>query len=665
MLQRMSHRGPDGKGSCSFEGGAAGMVRLALVDLSGRGQQPLWSANRKVAILFNGEIYNFREQRNRLVEKGCQFQSKTDSEVILALFLEYGKDFVDHLRGMYTIALFDWRRTKPGGAPELLLARDPLGVKPLYIAATGANGAGCVFASELRALLASGLCEPRIDPISLRNYLRFGFTLQPRSIFASIRMLEPGVLEHYVPGKPMQRLRFWQMPPYEPRNETFAEAAERLRSVLDESIGLHAFADAKVGAFLSGGIDSTGIVGLMRKHIPHLKTYTLRYPEFPGWDESDEAQASAQRFDCENTIVDITGSDVRQSIAKFASDLDQPSSDGLNTWMVSRAAGRDVKGVLSGLGGDEWFAGYPCARRMLFYGTTFRGRLTMALGKLAGGVDAIVPNRGFEDSFETRIGNLAARRSLIAAWVHTHTVFTPRQVQMLLGDASAEDDLEPFGVMLRDHGIANRAETPIGLCGKLDVDGYMRCQLLRDSDATSMAHSLELRVPFVDIELAQFARTCKDEYKVDLRVSRQDPSGTAGAKRVLVQALRDVLPANTQDRPKRGFAMPIKHWLENELRDIVEDACSRKSVENRGLLLGDGVNALLNASKKLDSLLYPRVWLLTILELWCRSVLDECRRDPVESDAKRSRPEPLVDEHDRTGDQMIGAADHGQESLPH
>ncbi len=606
------------------------MVRLALVDLSDRGQQPLWSPDRKVAILFNGEIYNFREHRKRLADKGYRFQSKTDSEVILALYLEHGEDFVNHLRGMYAIALFDWRRSHLYGCPELLLARDPLGIKPLYLASTGPGGNGCVFASEMRSLIASRLVAPRVDQQSLQDFLGFGFIVQPRTILSGVRMMEPGVLERFVPGKPASVRRFWQMPAYEPREETLDAAAERLRHTLDESISLHAFADAKVGAFLSGGVDSTGIVGLMRPHIPCLKTYTLRFPELTGCDESAEAEASAARFDCENTIVDVTGSDVRDSLPAFAGDLDQPSTDGLNTWMISRAAGRDVKGVLSGLGGDEWFAGYPCARRMLQGASTWRGRAFEHLGKLGNRLESWLPNRGFNSRLRERIENLGTRRSLLSTWVQAHRSFSPRQVQWLAGAPAVQDPLEPFLELIHNDVRSVADESPVGLCGQLDVAGFMRCQLLRDSDATSMAHSLELRVPFVDIELARFARTCKDEYKLDLKISKQHPSGVAGAKHVLLHALRGLLPADMQLRQKRGFALPIEGWMNNELQGLVDDTCSPSAVKNRGILNGEGVAALMAAGATNPGLLYPKIWALVILELWCRSVLDTADSRPYD-----------------------------------
>ncbi len=596
--------------------GAAGMVRLSLVDLSERGQQPLWSADRRVAILFNGEIYNFREHRKRLQDAGYCFQSKTDTEVILALYLEQGESCLDHLRGMYAIALFDWRRSRPGGLPELLLARGPLGVKPLYVATTGPSGAGCVFASEIRALLASQLVGPQISTDALRDYLSYGFVVQPRTIIQGVRMLEPGVVERYTPGKPVTSRTFWKLPGYDPRPETFDEAADRLKRTLEESIAIHAFADAKVGAFLSGGVDSNGIVGLMRQHVPDLQTFTLRFPEFPDLDEADMAIASAAQFECENTVVDIRGSDVRECLPQFAGDLDQPSTDGLNTWVISKAAARKVKGVLSGLGGDEWFAGYPCAGRMLQAESSSLGRAIARVGKYANWVDARLPARGNSGRMRQRLENLGARRSTIGIWLQAHTNFSPAQVARLLGDSQRQDAVQPIQDLIDDSGFA----TSLDLCCQLDVSAYMRCQLLRDSDVTSMAHSLELRVPFVDTELAMFARSCSDAFKINQLSNPKSTGRASGMKQVLLKALKGTIPESVASRPKRGFSLPVHHWMVNDLRAMTEEACSM--VQRRGLLESRAISDLASAARRDSSLLYPKTWSILILELWCQAVID-------------------------------------------
>ena len=371
--------------------------------------------------------------------------------MILALYLSTGRICPLSSRNVRYRPVRLRRTTR--ALPELLLARGPLGIKPLYVAPIGKDGSGCVFASEIRAILASRLTSASVDPEALRDYLRFGFIVQPKTILAGVLLLEPGVLERHVPGKPVQVRRFWSMPAYEPREESFDEAADRLRETLEESTKLHAFADAKVGAFLSGGVDSNGIVGLMRKHLPNLQTYTLRFPEFPASDESAAAQASAAHFDCQNTIVDVVGSEVRELLPRFAGDLDQPSTDGLNTWMISRAAARDVKGVLSGLGGDEWFAGYPCARRMLYHAASARGRALSKAGQWARQFDSLLPKSLFPGRVRERVENLASRRSLLSIWIQAHSVFSPEQVQNLVGDLTEEDPTKSILGLFREYVI--------------------------------------------------------------------------------------------------------------------------------------------------------------------------------------------------------------------
>jgi asparagine synthase (glutamine-hydrolysing) len=628
MLDAMQHRGPDGRGTLEFAGGAAGMVRLALVDLSPRGQQPIWSEDRRVAILFNGEIYNFRSERERLEKAGYRFRTATDTEVILNLYLERGLDFHERMRGMYALAIFDWRQSSPGGAPVMLLARGPLGIKHLYVAHPGDDRRGVIFSSEIRAMLASGLVAPAIDPEGLESYLSQGFVVQSRTMISGVRMLEPGTLERYAPGEPVWQKRFWRVPPYAPRAETLDEAAQRLRATLEESVRLHALADAPIGAFLSGGVDSTGIVGLMRKHVGDLRTYTLQFPDFEGEDEVREAAAAARAFDCRHTTVEVTSREVAEVLPRFAGELDQPSADGFNTWLVSRAAARDVKGVLSGLGGDEWFAGYPVTRRMARYRATARGRIQAAAGAIANHVAPWMP----QSRLRNRVENLAARRHGLATWRQGHTVFRQSLVDRLLGrtDRSVTQDDRLAAVLAHDTPDWRR-ETAVGLSCLLDTRVFMVHQLLRDSDASSMAHSLELRVPFVDVELAAFSRSCADEHKLLDDGGADDRYEESGAKRVLIHALADLLPGGIANRPKRGFGLPFWQWLRGDLAPMVEDACGDASVRRRGLLDADLVGAVrASAAARAPGSEYPCLWSLLILELWCRAVLDPCRSRNVD-----------------------------------
>jgi len=629
MLDAMRHRGPDGRGVMEYAGGAAGMVRLALVDLSDRGQQPLWSDDRRVAILFNGEIYNFREERTRLEKQGFRFHTTTDTEVILNLYLERGMDFHERLRGMYAVALFDWRQSAPGGLPVMVLARGPLGIKHLYIAHPNGDPRQVVFSSEIRALLASGLVPVEVNRDGLASYLAHGFVLQNSTMISGVRFLEPGTLERYAPGEPVSRKQFWHFPAYQPRNESLQDAADRLRERLDESVKLHALADAPIGAFLSGGVDSTGIVALMRKHVPDLRTYTIQFPDVPGEDEVQEAVAAAKVYDCKHTVVQVTGKDVAESLPRFAGELDAPSADGLNTWLISRAAARDVKGVLSGVGGDEWFAGYPVTRRMARYDSTLGGRSQALAGEFANWFAPFVPQGHFRD----RVENLATRRSALTTWLQGHAVFRNSLARRMVGlPANGISQEQVFAGILCKDNVDWQHESAIGLSCLLDTRVYMMHQLLRDADAVSMAHSLELRLPFVDVEMAEFSRTCADQFKL-----RADggPTGHyygSGSKRVLIHALRDVLPLSISNRQKRGFALPHETWMRRELGPLVEDTCSPETIRNRGLLDPDLIAQVRKGiGPGMSRTMYPTLWTLMVLELWCRAVLDKYKNVSVDS----------------------------------
>jgi asparagine synthase (glutamine-hydrolysing) len=617
MLRAQAHRGPDGSGMVAFEGGAGGAVRLALLDLSERGDQPIWSTDRRVAILYNGEMYNHVEERSRLAAKGYPFRSSTDTEVILALYLEHGLDFAQRVRGMFAVAILDWRESSPGGRPTLVLARDPFGIKPLYVTQPNGPGGPFLFASELRSLLASGLVSKEIDKEALIDYLALGFVLQPRSIFARVHMLERGSILRIAPSGSVERRTFWKMPDAQPFRETLEEAAERLRVVLEESVALHAVADAPVGAFLSGGVDSTGVVGLMIRRNPRLRTYTLRLKDTPQSDESTQADAFARSLGCESTLVDITGREVVELLPRFAAEIDQPSTDGLNTWLISRAAARDVKGVLSGLGGDELFCGYSAARIMAKY-TSGSGRIYAWAGKLAGTIRKLTPG----SYLDHRLEGLSSKSEPLTTWIDCRSIFGFWLAgQLVNGGGAGGARKEEIEGLLSTTNPQWRRESPLGLACLLDVDVYMRSQLLRDSDAASMASSLELRVPLVDVRMAEFTRSCADGFKLYGGGGDGSEYGKSGAKRVLIQALQDVLPQNISDRPKRGFSLPYKQWLENDLRPLVEETCSRRTIAERGLIDPDLASKLVSDNSLRRWSAGPLNWSLLILELWCRAII--------------------------------------------
>lgn len=587
MLSSMRHRGPDGTGTHDYAYGSFGMVRLALVDLSERGQQPLWSPDNRVGIIFNGEIYNHVEHRERLKAAGYPFRSSSDTEVILALYLERGVEFVKALRGMYAVALFDFREAGTRGQPTVVLARGPLGIKPFYVATPAGDPTGLIFSSELKGMLASGLVESLVDEKALRDYLSFGFVVQPRSMIRGVRQIEPGVMYVREPGRPARELRFDTIAPSGPPLRSLAKAAPALREALEESVRLHSMADAKVGAFLSGGVDSSAIVALMVKHNPAVRTYTIRLSDGAS-DESTAAESFARQLGCEHTNVDVTDEMVKAAYPRFVEQLDQPSTDGFNTWLVSRAAAKDVKGVLSGVGGDEWFSGYPSARRMWALESSFSGRALREVAVLTRHVPDQLIKLG-----PASLRKLRTRNSPVDLWSAAHSVF-----------GSAHQNATILNERYRE--ALGRARNALEVAEILDVNAYLQGQLLRDSDATSMAHSLELRVPLVDIEVAAFAKRCDPHLLIDERA--QPPS-----KRVLFEAVKDLLPQDMASRPKKGFALPYGRWLTGPLSELVNDLKPIERLKARGWL---------PESLTTKPSAYPQLWALTVLELWAQSTLE-------------------------------------------
>jgi asparagine synthase (glutamine-hydrolysing) len=637
MLDALAHRGPDGRGLESFAGGAIGMVRLALVDPTERGQQPMWSADRQVGLVFNGEIYNFRAERARLEKLGRRFRSGSDTEVVLELYLERGLGCVELLRGMFAFAVVDWRAG--GDRPRLVLARDQFGIKPLYLT-EGPTSDELAFASELRALVAGGYAGTDLDPIAVADFLATGFVVGPRTILRDVRLMAPGTIECIEPDGARRTHRYAVEPlsdaaveplsdaaveplsdaAVEPLSgaavEPYWEAVDRLRGVMEDSIAVHSFADVPVGAFLSGGIDSTAVVALMRSHIDELHTFSLEVAGDPTSEAGVGAQ-TARVLGTHHHEVHVGRSEAAACYPQFVAELDQPSTDGFNTWLVSRAAATQVKGVLSGLGGDEFFAGYPLARRLQTWSRS-RGRpLLASVGALAHRGERLVP----PGPRHRRLGDLAARRSVTALWLQGHRVFSETLARRAVGGVGGEPVEVRIARILDDVAPSWRDETPLGMCRLLDTYVYMGQQLLRDSDVTSMAHSLELRVPFVDREVAAFSRSCLDEYKLEGGPGSV-PAGDGTGKRILVDSLADLLPDHVRSRAKQGFALPLGELAAVELRPVMEDALRVPSLAAAGAVDPATVAQLVAAFPTGDPFhWYPQNWALATLELWHRALV--------------------------------------------
>ncbi|HUQ80039.1 MAG TPA: asparagine synthase (glutamine-hydrolyzing) [Gemmatimonadaceae bacterium] len=624
MVAALHHRGPDDRGMAATDEVSLGMARLAVIDLSDAGHQPMGTPDGRLTIVYNGEVYNFADERRMLQQHGCEFHSGTDTEVVLRMYERYGDDFLLRLRGMFALAIWDGRR----GNGRLLLARDHFGIKPLLYAESAGR---LVFASELRSLVASGLIEPSVDPVALRMLLTYGSVIQPRTILSGVSALPPA--HRLIVENGATRIeRYWSLGRNrrpELRRASYAEQVDAVGAALEESARLQLVADVPLGAFLSGGVDSSVLVAIMTRALGHsVDTFSVGYGgEGDDIDESREAARMAALLGARHSNVVVTGADVRARIEHIAHALDQPSVDGVNSYFVSLAARRRVTVAISGTGGDELFAGYPWFIRMARADAASRAhpvrstvRRLMAQAARARPLDRLVRPRGGGRLVSLRQG------TFIETYARTYEVFGTARAARLLADevaATADagraahwdlstlDELADGSAVERVSGLATR--------------GYLTNQLLRDIDAVSMAHSLEVRVPYLDPVVADTALSLPDSAKLRDTASgsftEQSTYRTSGAKRVLIDVGRRWLPADFDVQPKRGFAMPFERWLRGPLAEVLQDTLSPSSVRRRGLLHAPAVATVARDFER-GATSWMEPWLLMMLELWCRAVLD-------------------------------------------
>lgn len=631
MTAAMHHRGPDDNGVLEDSTVTLGMTRLAIIDTSPAGHQPMTSADELIRIVYNGELYNYREERSRLEKLGYSFRSASDTEVVLRLYEHYGDDFLTRMRGMFALAIHDKRSGNKN--ERLLLARDHFGIKPLLYATVAR---GFIFASEIKALLASGLITPDIDPVALRLLLTHGAIIQPRSILRGVKMLLPGhrlILTRA--GEPRLE-RYWSLglDRHDLRSHSYEDQLSEVRSALEESVRLQMVSDVPLGAFLSGGVDSSLLVALMAKigGGKKIKTFSVGFEsEGENIDETDRAEDTARFLGTDHARVVVRGTDVRDQINRIASHLDQPTVDGINSYFVSMAARRGVTVAISGTGGDELFAGYPWFNRMVVeesrrQGGPWKSMLELLATSVARQplLDSLVPLKG-----GYRFSRWRNKAGFLARYYSTNPTFEPPWSARLLAqhlrtEAQAGRSAHYDFLHLDELPKGSVVERVTGIC----LRGYMANQLLRDIDASSMAHSLEVRVPFLDPVVADVALSLPDSAKIN---GASGFTGTprsyreAGIKRILLDVAKDLLPPGFDHQVKRGFSMPFGFWLKGPLREVMLDTLSEETVSRRGWLDSTAV-AHVRDQFLSDAVEWPQPWLLMMIELWAREVLDNASR---------------------------------------
>jgi len=605
MCAAIRHRGPDDEGLWVDGAAALGMRRLSIIDLAGS-RQPIFNEDGTKAIVFNGEIYNYRELRQGLVARGHTLRTDGDTETILHLYEELGADCVTRLRGMFAFAIWD------ATTETLLLARDRFGIKPLYMVTAPW---GIAFASELKALHAAGLTAGGLDWEALDSYFQLGYIPAPASPFLDVRKLEPGhTLVWRRRGSPVTT-RYWQLP--QEARPGPADAESSVREWLDGSVAAHLVSDVPVAAFLSGGLDSSAVVASMALAGDAPHAFTARYlgAGAAAADETGLATTLAARYGSELTLIDIRP-ELRDIFEPIVRALDEPHADdsAIPTWLLSQAVGSRYKVALTGIGGDELFAGYR--RHIGLLAAEYYGRLPAGVRRMAAAASRLLP--------EPRSGALGVDR--LKRFFRTGNGSAPdRFLGMLsrlangerpqLYTAGLRPSISGSAACDRFHALFAEHGAPSGLNAGLSLDyaTFLPDDILALSDRMAMAHGLEVRVPFVDHVLVEAVFPIPERVKIG-RWWRP--------KRLLRRALRPRLPATHFRAPKRGFVGPTSAWLRHELRETLTDELSPDRQRRLGYFDPAAVQRLLQEHLAGRQNREGILWALLCFSTWHRLYLE-------------------------------------------
>jgi asparagine synthase (glutamine-hydrolysing) len=603
MRDVLRHRGPDEEGLMLSASAGFGHRRLSIIDIAG-GKQPMANPDKSVWITFNGEIYNFKELRADLEAGGYHFVTQSDTEVILRAYEVYGEECVDKLRGMFAFAIWDKNRSK------LFLARDRLGIKPLYYAITGKE---VLFASEIKAILDAGSIQAELNTAILPEFLATRFSAGAETFFKGIRKLLPGRTLSWSPEQGFQGRRYWRLPSTMTKSgETFEECARTVRESLEQAVSSHLVGDVPVGLFLSGGIDSTALAALMAPMLKRpIQTFSVGFSD-RRFNEFNYARLAAKTVGANHHEVTVTPEDFFRALPSMLWHEDEPIAfpSSISLYFVADLARKNkVKVVLSGEGADELFLGYNRYRITAFnekFGQLYWAVMPAFLGKIISRLTGYLPR--FLRRYSAR-SFLALKSHPRELFFENFAVFPEHMHRDLLVDADKLGVRDPYGVELRCYD-----EVSAGTMEKMtysDIQTYL-VELLMKQDQMSMAASVESRVPFLDHRIVEYAAAMPGKYK--LRGSK--------TKLVLREALRDLVPRRIMSRSKMGFPTPISEWLRKPFLPLLQEFVTGPRALQRGLFVPETVRRLVEEHRSGARDHGDRLWLLINLEIWQRIFID-------------------------------------------
>lgn len=618
MNRTQAHRGPDNAGVWYDPQMGVGMAhrRLSIIDLSPAGHQPMWDVDRRAVITYNGELYNYRELRDDLIRNGFSFNSTSDTEVILNLYLRDGVRCIEQLNGIFSFALWDAEKR------ELYLARDGLGVKPLYYARTPN---GIVFASEIKALMQIPELDTELDTAALLYYVSYLFAPYPHTPIRAVRKLEPGHAA-LVSARGIESMwQFYRLPYNQKISEISVDsAAEQLRDNLDQAVRRQMVADVQVGAFLSGGLDSSAVAAFARKYVSNnnLECFTIGFKDATIatdgiTNDLPYAIKVAAHLGIHLNVVEV-GADMADRFEEMIWYLDEPQADPapLNALYICELARKNgIKVLLSGAGGDDIFSGYR--RHFALMKEKFWGWLPKSGRRTLRALSNILPvdtavGRRLSKAFHYADETSQRRLASYSLWID------PGWLQKLAGERLRNEalSLDPLAPMLRILNELPEGTPPLNQMLALDASYFLTDHNLNYTDKMSMAAGVEVRVPFLDPDLVAFATRLPPKLK---------QRGVTG-KWIFKKAMEPLLPRDVIYRPKAGFGAPLRRWLQQDLREHVEDLLSENTLKNRGLFDPKAVKELvaLDRSGKIDAA-YP-IFSLICIELWMKLFIDERAR---------------------------------------
>ncbi len=588
MNQAMLHRGPDAVGTFTDNGLGLCHRRLSIIDLSTSANQPFSDNSGRFITVFNGEIYNFQEVRSKI--KDYSFKTKGDTEVLIASFAEWGIDCLDYLKGMFAFAIWDKEKR------ELFLARDRVGVKPIYYYRDEEK---LIFASEVRTILATNLVKRKIDTEAVREFLTYQSVSYPLTMIQGIHQLKAGTWMKIDANGNTYNHTYWNFPAeskFEYRD--IGSVQSKIHSLLNDAISRRLVSDVPIGAFLSGGIDSSIVVGLMAAQAVKPNTFNIAFTE-KQFDESEYAELVAKKFNTNHTRIQLSSNSLLDNLEEALGAMDSPSGDGINTYVVSQAIRKaGVTVALSGIGGDELFAGYPIFKQYLKlqqYKSLWPH--TGVLRKLPA-----ILLRNSKSNKKSRIGQLLSVPEVNIEYIYPllRQLVTPRLIKHLttlpVNDSALSGELMRNTLLLHQLPVLSQVSVA-------DLMGYTQHTLLKDTDQMSMAAALEVREPFFDTDLIEYVLGIPDKMKQPLY-----------PKSLLVESVKPLLPDEVVFRKKQGFVFPWNVWLKNELSNFCEQKIH--ALAKRSFINGDNLIQYWKSFQKKSEIRWMDIWLFVVLEHW-------------------------------------------------